>query len=351
MNNHLKIFSAAVMALTIVACENTAQNGQYPVDPSSTAIAAITHDALYVVNGGDNAISVINTENDMEAGKILLKNAQYPHHISLSPDGGKLAIAVPGSEFNDGHAHSHGTQAQGMVLVLDAKTGAMLSFKNLAGMNHNAAFSKDGQEIWTTQMNSGTVLVLKADNFDLLKTIPVGSDPTEVSFSPDGKYAFVANGESDNVSVIDAALKTIVKTIPVGDNPVGAWQGSNNVMYVDNETGKSITAIDALTLQIIRTYQLGFTPAMAAVVGSELWVTDTQNGKVVIFKTDSDEKIGEITTAASAHAITFNADKSKVYISNQNANSISVIDVATKAVLKTIAVGSKPNGILFRAKE
>ena len=347
----LKTLGAAAIATALLSCENTAHNGhEYMADPSTIAITAITHDALYVVNGGDNSISVINTETDNIIGTIALQNIHYPHHISLSPDGGKLAIAVPGNDLSGGHeGHGSGTLVQGIVMMLDAKTGAMQSFKKLAVMNHNAAFSKDGQEIWTTQMSSGTVLVLKAGNFELLKTIPVGSGPAEVSFSPDGKYAFVANGESDNVTVIDAALKTVVKTIPVGNNPVGAWPASNNVMYVDNETGKSITAIDASTLEIIRTYQLGFTPAMAAVVGTELWVTDTQNGKVVIFKTDSDEKVGEITTAAGAHAIAFNADKSKAYISNQNANSVSVIDVATKTVLKTITVGSKPNGIVFRA--
>lgn len=349
-----RIFFAitSVLILALGACDNNMDNMDMTGDPSVTPVSAISGDALYVVNGGDNSISVINTETGNVTGTIALKNASYPHHISISPDGQTIALAVPGMDLSGGHdATQSGMQMKGIVMLLEAKSGAMKSFKKMDVMNHNAAFSKDGKEIWTSQMEKNTVVILDAANMNVLKTLSVGDDPAEVSFSPDGKYAFVANGESDNVTVIDAALKTVVKTIPVGDNPVGAWPASNNVMYVDNETGKSITAIDVATLQIIRTYQLGFTPAMAAVVGSELWVTDTQNGKVVIFKTDSDEKTGEITTAAGAHAIAFNTDRTKAYISNQNANSVSVIDVSAKTVLKTISVGSKPNGILFRANQ
>ncbi|MES2767334.1 MAG: hypothetical protein V4642_15775 [Bacteroidota bacterium] len=345
----LKTLSAAAIAVVLGGCENTAHNGHdYPITPGTTPIAAITYDALYVVNGGAKSISVINAETDIVTGTIALQNAEFPHHISLSPDRMSLAVAVPGADLSDGHAHG-GHSSSGMFMVLNAVTGEMKSFKKLDESNHNAVFSKFGEEIWTTQMTAnGSVKIYNANTLQEVKSIPVGNSPAEVTFSHDGKYAFAANSGSGSVTVIDPLLKTVVKTIAVGATPVGAWPGDNNVMYVDNEGGKSITAIDATTLQIIRTYQLGFTPAMAANVGNELWVTDTQNGKVVIFKTDSDEKIGEIATAAGAHAIVFNTDRTKAYISNQNANSVSVIDVVAKTVLKTIAVGSKPNGIVFR---
>lgn len=323
-------------------------------EASSTGIAAITFDALYVVNGADNSISVINTETNEVAGTIALKNAAFPHHVYLSADRSKLALAVPGIDLSAGHGghggHGGGTPTPGIVMLLDATTGATLKARQLPTMNHNAAFAPSG-EIWTTQMaDPGKVLTLDATTLADKSSIDVGAAPAEVTFSADGKYAFVANGSADSVTVIDASTKAVAKTIPVGDGPVGAWQGSNGIAYVDNEAGKSLSAIDTKTLEVKLTYNLGFTPAYAALApDGSLWITDTENGKVVVNLADADTKQAEIVTAAGAHAIAFDGTKTG-YITNQDANTVSVIDVATRQVTKTIPVGKKPNGMAWRQK-
>lgn len=69
----------------------------------------------------------------------------------------------------------------------------------------------------------------------------------------------------------------------------------------------------------------------------------------MVYLSDADTKLGEIATGAGAHAITF-AGKSTGYVTNQEANSVSVIDVATRMVTKTIPVGKKPNGVVWRQK-
>ena len=322
-------------------------------EPTSTAIPAITSDALYVVNGADNSISVINTETNEVAGTIALANAAFPHHVYLSADRSKLALAVPGLDLSGGHSgHTGhgGTSMPGIVMVLDATTGATLKARKLPTMNHNAAFASSG-EIWTSQMaDPGKVLILDPLTLEDKGAVDVGAAPAEVTFSADGKYAFVANGSADSVTVIDASTRAVAKTITVGDGPVGAWQASNGIAYVDNEAGKTLSAIDTKTLEVKLTYNLGFTPAYAALApDGSLWITDTQNGKVVVSLADADTKQAEILTAAGAHAIAF-AGTTTGYITNQEANTVSVIDVATRKVTKTISVGTKPNGMVWRKK-
>lgn len=320
--------------------------------PSSEPIAAVTFDALFVVNGSDNTISVINTESNELAGTIALKNATYPHHIYLSADRSKLALAVPGMDLSGGHGgHGMGHTMPGVVMLLDATTGATLKSRQLPAMNHNAAFAPSSPEVWTTQMaDPAKVVVLDVETLEDKQATDVGMGPAEVTFSSDGRHAFVANGADNSVTVIDAATKGVVKTIPVGDGPVGAWQGSNGIAYVDNEAGKSLTAIDTKTLTVKLEYNLGFTPAYAALApDGMLWVTDTDNGKVVLNMPDMDMKHGEIVTGTGAHAIAFAGTKTG-YITNQIANTVSVIDLATRKVTKTIPVGKKPNGMVWRAK-
>jgi YVTN family beta-propeller protein len=196
---------------------------------------------------------------------------------------------------------------------------------------------------------TGAVLVLDAASLATKQSIAVGAMPAEITFTRDGSKAFVGNSGANSVSVIDVSTKAVVTTIPVGAAPVGAWVGLDDVMYVDNEAGKSLTAIDAKTLAVVRTYELGFTPAMAATAPSgELWVTDTDAGRIVVFAAGTTTKAGEIETGAGAHAIAFSADGQTAYSTSQTSGTVSVIDVATRAVKKTITVGAKPNGIAFR---
>jgi YVTN family beta-propeller protein len=336
------------VAVALTAC------GHDMADPASVPIAPITFDAVFVVNGGDNSISVINAETDEVAGTIALQNVSFPHHIYLSPDRATMLVAVPGVDLSGGHTGGGGHGGHGgggAVLVLDATTGAMQASRLLEMANHNAVFAPGGGAIWTTQTAApGQVLILDPVTLETRTSIQVGDDPSEVTFAPSGARAFVANTGSDSVTVLDPD-GTVVQTITVGDAPVGAWPAADGRMYVDNEAGMSITAIDAATLAVDRTYDLGFMPAMAAVAsGGELWVTDTDNGQLVFFDTTDGSRLGELPTGAGAHAIAFSADGAKAYVSNQTAGTVAVVDVATKTVAKTITVGAKPNGIAYRAK-
>ena len=79
-------------------------------------------------------------------------------------------------------------------------------------------------------------------------------------------------------------------------------------------------------------------------------VSDATNGKVAYFTLVSAVWTlqGNITTGADAHAIAFTSDGSKAYITNQGAGTVSVIDMAAHTVSQTIAVGTKPNGIVIK---
>jgi YVTN family beta-propeller protein len=320
-------------------------------DGDSNTFPALEKDAVFVVNGGSNSLSVVDVERLEITSTLQLKDMAYPHHINLSPDRSLLVVAVPGTDLSGGHGGGHGGHSMpGKVLLLDAKTGETRAVRQFDAVTHNGAFSPDGTEVWTALMAApGTVAVLDSRTLEPKQTIPVGDMPAEVTFSQDGRYAFVANGASNNVTVVDAATKAVVRTVPVGLNPVGAWPGNDGLMYVDNEDGKSLSAIDASTLEVARTYPLGFTPAMAATApNGELWVTDTDNGQIVFFAAGTTTRQGELATGAGAHGITFSPDGATAFITNQTAGTLSVVDVASRTLRKTVTVGTKPNGLVFR---
>ncbi len=153
------------------------------------------------------------------------------------------------------------------------------------------------------------------------------------------------------MTVIDRATKTVVKTIAVDREPVGAWPGANGLMYVDCEVAKTVKVIDPAKLEVVESIELGYTPGFATVPtasASDVWVTDTDSGRIVVHSGGA--RAAEVPTAAGAHAIAFSPNGATAYVTNQLAHSVSIVDAASRSVKATIAVGKKPNGIVFRAR-
>ncbi|MET3129186.1 YVTN family beta-propeller protein [Arcicella rosea] len=325
----------------------------------------INYPAAYVVNGESSTISIINLNINEVADLIQLTDdmsgmahganamfLQYPHHIYLNPSKSQIAIAAPGADLSQGHGTTASHSGGAKVAVLNASSGINVKLIDVPMMNHNAIYTTDGKEIWTSQMDeAGKILVYDATTYTLKNTISVGKEPAEITFSNDGTTAFVANGMDNTVTAINPNTKTILATIPVGMNPVGAWTGSDNRMYVDNEEGQTVSIIDVKTLKVVETIALGFMPGFVAYQGGmkEMWVTDPMAGKVHWWTKDATGKMvytGAFATAAGSHAIAFK--DMMAYVTNQEAANVSVIDVMQHKVTKTIAVGKKPNGIVIR---
>jgi len=357
----------------------------------------VNYDAIYVVNRASNSLSVINISTDqvqktinlgspgtMMGGGMMNDNSTFnnmwPYHISLSPDNSKLAITEPGMDFDGGYEmmqstyspgsmgntnqHHNGNstavisdimQMQGRILILDAITGDLLKELTLEGMPYDAIFSPDGKEIWTAlMMPAGKVKVFDADSYILLTTISVGNMPAGVTFSEDGKKAFVANGMSGSVTVIDAVTKLIIDTIVTSQGTVGAFPGMLGMMYADNEKDQTISIINTMNNMMSDSIHLGFTPGMVSrnTMMNQLWVTDPiagtinyriQNGTLYNYG-------GYVTVGNGAGAMIFSQHGKTCYITNQNDNSVSVVDVAGLKELMKIPVGEKPNGLVIRYK-
>lgn len=315
-------------------------------------IEPVSFDALYVVNGESATISVINAETDTLASTITLRGAAYPRHIALSPDRSLLGIAVPGYDMSMGEfGHEHHSSRPGHVLLLDAVTGSLKAAKRTDAANNNVAFSADGTSVWTSQATSpGSTLVLDAADLETRDAIPVGTAPAKTVISSDGSVAYVPNSGSANVSVIDVATRTVRATVRVGAGPIGVQPGTDGHVYVVNEPDQSLSVIDRASLTVVRTLDVGDTPGnVTTAEDGKLWVTLPKKGAVEV-RDPNGAVLTTIPTAAGANSVVFSPDGMRAYVSNELADSVSVIDRATLRVRATVSVGGKPNGMAYRAK-
>jgi YVTN family beta-propeller protein len=66
-------------------------------------------------------------------------------------------------------------------------------------------------------------------------------------------------------------------------------------------------------------------------------VIDTATGQVV--KT--------LTTGGGAHGVSASIDGAFVFVTNIADDTVSIIDVGSQEVVKTVPVGDRPNGIVY----
>lgn len=339
------VIAIAITLLSITSCKK---------DSSSSIEKNINYPAAYVVNGETSTISVIKLSDNSVSETIELMGSGsdmiiWPHHIYSHQN--HMSIGVPGMDLSAGHSGGM-SGMKGRLVVMDAAKGTLIKNIELPMMNHNAVYSPDGKEIWTTQMDSmGTTLIYDANTFTLKNTIDVGDEPAEITFSADGTKAYVCNGMDNTVTIIDPVTKAVIQTVPVGINPVGAWPSSIGKMFIDNETSGTISVLNVAGNNVSATINLGFMPGYAAYhsASGELWVSNPMDGKVAYYMDmggDNWMKHGEFSTGDGAHAIAFNGNTA--YVTNQMANTVSVVNATSHTTIKTIPVGKKPNGIVIK---
>ena len=128
-----------------------------------------------------------------------------------------------------------------------------------------------------------------------------------------GHRAFVANFASDSVTAVDTRSLAVVGTVPAGDEARGiAVNPQGNQVGVINVFGGSITFFDPNTL------------------------------------TEQNTKFRSATNHGN---LIYNRDGSKVIVSNSGNDTITVIDTATRTVIKTVDCHNGPFFSVFNDDE
>jgi YVTN family beta-propeller protein len=319
-------------------------------DPESSAL--FEKGSIFIINGGENSISVIDLQTLEEKNRFFFKSAgnTFAHHIYMAKDFSKISVAFPEYDFSGGHSGLHGNNPKGFVGILNLKDQSEKHIP-LAFANHNAVFSNDLTEIWTALVShSGKIQVFDAESFTSKKEISVGPDPTELIFAKNGELALIAAGETSFLTVIDTKKKEVVKEIKVDPFPTNVWPGWNqSTVFVENANAKSLNIVDLANFKVSDFIDFDFVPGftISNTTSNELWVCAPKINKVIVFQKSQNKwlKKIEIRTDIEPHQVAFLKDDKTAFVVNQKGNSVQVVDMASKKILKKINVGLKPNGI------
>lgn len=274
--------------------------------------------------------------------------------------------------------HAYVTNSgDGTVSVIDTFTNAVIGTATVGTGAFGVAVGPDGSRVYVTDgaQQGGTLTVIDG-TLSVSARISVGRVPTGVAVTPDGAHLYVANLGDNSVSVIDTASDRVIATLAVGEAPLGVTVNAQGTrVYVTNSRnsaerrpcstspvrfcGLSISVIDTASQTVISeiivpsALNSSFSGVAVDPTQDRLYVRGTafSNGDV----TDS---LFEIQVGLGTNAIAIgqtslgeyagvavNPSGTRAYAANRAARSVSVIDMALRAVVATVPLASDPRGL------
>ena len=299
---------------------------------------------VYIANESSNSVTVVDGSTYQVLGEIdTLKHA--PHDLALTRDGKQLWAT---------------NLASGRVSVIN--TDSMETFASIytGKRSHVVTLTNNNKHAWVANIDENTISIIDTKIHRILGTIPVPGGPMGIAFSRDGKLAYVSTKEK-NVKVIDTMAHRVIKSIPVGPNPHFLVLGPDGRIWGTNTGRNDIFIIDSETNEVSNQIEVGPGPQQIAfgfkgTTGPLAYVTVSGINRVVVVNAYTPtptvrghidlgtpkEKEDDPAPSMSPNGIWANAVGTRLYVGHTVSNDLRVIDTGTERTLAAIPVGKKP---------
>lgn len=191
-----------------------------------------------------------------------------------------------------------------------------------------------------------TVDLIDLNSGRSVATLDTGHAPHEIAVSPDGTLAVVSNygdreAPGSSLTVIDVESSAVWRKIDLGAHtrPHGvAFVGSRRVIVTTEGTGH-LVVVDLDEGQVgaaVSTGQDVSHMVAASADGRLAFVANIGSGSVTVIDLVDGIKLKDIVTGGGAEGITTTPDGSEIWVTNREADTLSVIDPETLAVKENL---------------
>ena len=158
-----------------------------------------------------------------------------------------------------------------------------------------------------------------------------GKGPRGIGVTQDGKRLVVATRETGGVTILDAATGAEVGHIKVGKNPEFVRIRGDRAFVSYEPSAKA-----------------GPPPKPGEAPAKEDDDGDEEPARIAVLDLKKGKKIGDIVGGPETEGIEFSKDGMKLVVTNEADNTVTVHDIATRKLLKTVKTaeyGNRPRGI------
>jgi len=263
----------------------------YGQPAKAVPVASLISTPVFVLNSLDDSVSVIDPSSWTEIKRI--ETGKQPHHLYLTPDEKSVIVANALSDS---------------LTFIDPKTA------------------------------------------EVQRTVRGVIDPYHLRFSPDMKWFVTAANRLNHIDIYrwDGKEMTLAKRVATSKTPSHLWVDSkSSTIYSTMQDSDELIAVDLVSQAVKWRIKTGSTPAdLFGTANDKLMLVALTGGDgVEVYDVSGKEPVRTkfIKTAMGAHAFRAFGDKRHVLVSNRVANSISKIDLQTLEVVDLFPAPGGPD--------
>jgi len=199
-----------------------------------------------------------------------------------------------------------------------------------------------------------TLSIVNPANLKVTATLPVGPDPHEVIASSDGTIAYISNyggGAYNTLTVVDLAAKKVLPAIDLG-----ALRGPHGLAFVGGrvwftaEAAKAIGSYDPATRKLDwimgtgqnRTHMIAVSPELNQIVttnvsSATVSILDKIGGGAATGPSSGDWNETVVSVGRGSEGFDVSPDGKEIWVANADDGTVSIVDVASKKVVATLA--------------
>jgi YVTN family beta-propeller protein len=292
--------------------------------------------SVIVLNSGEATLSLIDEATHQVIDTV--PTGKEPHHLMVTPDNSSLIVA---------------NSVSNNLMFVDPKTGKVQRWVENIEDPYQIGFSPDRKWLVTTGLRLDRLDIYHYDghNMALASRLPLAVMPSHMAFTNDSKTVFVTLQVSGELAAVDLATQTVKWKMKVGKVPAGLWMTPGDRYLLVGMTGADYVAVvDWRNQKVIKTITTGKGAHnfRSLADGKHVAVSNRVASTISIIDEDTLTNVGDITgLMPGPDDMELSADKRYLWVTFRFAKHVGVIDLTTRKLIQTIAVGRSPHGIYF----
>jgi len=248
-------------------------------------------------------------------GELSPAVAQFPTRIYVPNSGSNSVDVIDPVSFKIVEQFAVGRQPQHITPSYDLKRLWVLADLGDSATEIDPATSKKGKTIWV-------------------------KDPYNMYYTPDGRFAVVVAEREARLNFLNPSTMKLVESVKVPCRGIDHMDFTANGRFLiaSCEFAASLVKVDVSTHQPVGTLALepGGMPqdVRSAPDGKLFYVADMMANGVYVVDPYTFSRVEFIATGKGAHGISISRDAKLMYVSNRGEGSVSVVDLATRKVVK-----------------
>lgn len=315
---------------------------------STLALAALGRDRggqLLVVDAVGAALDFFDGRTFARLGRVALDHR--PREIAVPPGGGVAYVAIYGPGV-----YGDNTPPGREIVAVELATRTIAK-KIALGPHvapHAMAIASDGR-IWVTCETEGSLLLIdpaaKARSKTISAVVPLGVKGSHwVAIAPDGSKIYATSRDNPVLSVVDSRDRKLIREVKTPGGLDGlAIAPDGRRLFAASLSKASLWVVDTREDRVVREFPLTARASRLKTIDGGLIVAHEESGTIEVFDVPSMRRRGMAKVGRSPSGIAVSADGKMAYVASFAGGTVTLVDLASLRVVRTIECGGGPDGL------